>query len=168
MVLAVQWDGEPPPAAFRDPASSGGILIDMGVHEFDMLRWLTGQEIEGMVGYSSDVAWNVPVPGDPETVNLAAQLGDGATAVVSLARRHPPGDVCRVEVLGGDRAEAITFVAPGDGGAVMLDALQAQAEALVGHGSFAPAQVDDAVKALDAATHAANAVTTVRDSAWAQ
>jgi myo-inositol 2-dehydrogenase/D-chiro-inositol 1-dehydrogenase len=38
-----QWDAEPPSQSFR--ASSGGILIDMGVHEFDQLRWLTGQEL---------------------------------------------------------------------------------------------------------------------------
>ena len=37
-----QWDGEPPSARFD--ASSGGIFVDMGVHEFDQIRWLSGQE----------------------------------------------------------------------------------------------------------------------------
>lgn len=44
-ILAVncyQWDMAPPPAAFRE--SSGGMFVDMGVHEFDQIRWLTGQE----------------------------------------------------------------------------------------------------------------------------
>ena len=41
-VACYQWDGEPPAAAFR--TSSGGIFIDMGVHEFDQIRWLSGQE----------------------------------------------------------------------------------------------------------------------------
>jgi myo-inositol 2-dehydrogenase / D-chiro-inositol 1-dehydrogenase len=43
LVACYQWDAEPPSAAFR--AHSGGIFIDMGVHEFDQLRWLTGQDI---------------------------------------------------------------------------------------------------------------------------
>ena len=37
-----QWDGAPPAAQFR--AASGGIFVDMGVHEFDQIRWLSGQE----------------------------------------------------------------------------------------------------------------------------
>ncbi len=40
LVTCYQWDEGPPAAAFR--AHSGGIAIDMGVHEFDQLRWLTG------------------------------------------------------------------------------------------------------------------------------
>lgn len=42
LVSCDQLDETPPPAAFRDPASSGGIVVDMGVHELDQLRWLTG------------------------------------------------------------------------------------------------------------------------------
>lgn len=130
MISAVQWDGEPPAAAFRDPASSGGILVDMGVHEFDMLRWLTGQEITEITGFASDVNWAPPVEGDPETVNLVARMSGGSTAMISLARRYPPGDICRIEVLGGDDTTALTYVEPGDSDTMMLDALQAQAEAL--------------------------------------
>ena len=37
-ITCLQWDGEPPAAAFR--ARSGGIFVDMGVHEFDQARWL--------------------------------------------------------------------------------------------------------------------------------
>jgi len=44
-ILAVncyQWDEAPPGEGFR--GASGGIFADMGVHEFDQVRWLTGQE----------------------------------------------------------------------------------------------------------------------------
>jgi myo-inositol 2-dehydrogenase/D-chiro-inositol 1-dehydrogenase len=40
LVDCYQWDGSPPGAYFR--THSGGIFIDMGVHEFDQTRWLTG------------------------------------------------------------------------------------------------------------------------------
>ena len=43
LVRSEQWDARPPPA--RVPAESGGILIDMGIHELDQIRWLTGQEL---------------------------------------------------------------------------------------------------------------------------
>lgn len=154
MICAVQWDGEPPAASFRDPASSGGILVDMGVHEFDMLRWLTGQEITEITGFASDVNWAPPVDGDPETVNLVTRMSGGTTAIVSLARRYPPGDICRVEVLGGDDTIALTYVEPGDSDAMLLDALQAQAEALADLARGVPPQgatIVDAAAAVAAA-----------------
>jgi myo-inositol 2-dehydrogenase/D-chiro-inositol 1-dehydrogenase len=42
-LACMQWDAQPPSEQFR--ASSGGIAVDMGVHEFDQVRWLLGQEI---------------------------------------------------------------------------------------------------------------------------
>ena len=54
LVTCYQWDEEPSAAAFR--AHSGGIAIDMGVHEFDQLRWLTGQDISGLAVVTSGQA----------------------------------------------------------------------------------------------------------------
>src|SRR5580658_10028356 len=54
LVTCYQWDEQPPSAAFR--AHSGGIAIDMGVHEFDQLRWLTGQDISGLAAVTSGQA----------------------------------------------------------------------------------------------------------------
>ncbi|MEF3302113.1 Gfo/Idh/MocA family protein [Paenibacillus sp. GYB003] len=39
------------PAWFFSKRQSGGILIDLLVHDFDLLRWLTGKEIESVGGY---------------------------------------------------------------------------------------------------------------------
>ena len=41
---SLQFDPAPPPAAFADPAVSGGIMVDMGIHEFDIARWLMDYE----------------------------------------------------------------------------------------------------------------------------
>ncbi len=157
MVIAAQWDGEPPSDEFRNPASSGGIVIDMGVHDFDMVRWLTGQEITELRGLASEVTWGDPVPGDPETVNLVARLSGGASAVVSLARRHPPGDLCRLDVLGADRAVTLPYLQPATADAVMREALRAQAEGLAAAIAGDPcggATVADAAAALLAAERA--------------
>ena len=42
LVRLAQWDAAAPPAAFCDPAVSGGLAIDCGVHEYDLAEWLTG------------------------------------------------------------------------------------------------------------------------------
>src|SRR5579863_6177084 len=55
-ISCMQWDEALPSEEFR--ATSGGIAIDMGIHEFDQIRWLTGQEVEWVsaAGYRSRVA----------------------------------------------------------------------------------------------------------------
>jgi myo-inositol 2-dehydrogenase / D-chiro-inositol 1-dehydrogenase len=157
LVACAQWDERPPPAAFRDPASSGGIVVDMGVHEFDELRWLTGQEIVSVTGVASGVTFDPKVDGDPEGVVLATTLDGGAAGVVSLLRRHPPGDLCRVEIVGTKDAVRLDFLSPADGEQVFLEALRAQAAdfaaAIAGQPS-AGATPDDAARALEVAERA--------------
>jgi myo-inositol 2-dehydrogenase/D-chiro-inositol 1-dehydrogenase len=152
-VSCAQLDELPPARGFRDPRSSGGIVVDMGVHELDQLRWLTGEEIVSVTGVSGAVEWDEPVDGDPELVQLALTLGGGTAAAVTLARRHPPGEVCRIEVIGLDGAERIEFVAPPDGDETIAAALRAQAEDFaLGRGEGAT--VADAVAAIEAAERA--------------
>jgi len=157
VVLCLQWDERPPPSSFRDPASSGGIVVDMGVHEFDQLRWLTGQDVVEVTGVASSVCSAPPVEGDPEGVSLAVQLAGGATGLVSLLRRHPPGDVCRVEVIGTRSVAELAFVAPPHGDETLLEALRAQAKdfaAAIGGAASAGASVTDAARALEVAERA--------------
>jgi myo-inositol 2-dehydrogenase/D-chiro-inositol 1-dehydrogenase len=152
--LCSQWDERPPAAGFRDRASSGGIVVDMAVHEFDELRWLTGQEIERVCGFASTVCSDPPVEGDPESVSLAVRLSGGATAHVTVGRRHAPGEVVRVEVIGTDDAVRLEFVAAPDGDETIAAALRAQAEAFAAAARGAPwagATAADAIAALEAA-----------------
>jgi myo-inositol 2-dehydrogenase/D-chiro-inositol 1-dehydrogenase len=138
-----QWDGEPPSAQFQ--ASSGGIFVDMGVHEFDQIRWLSGQEF---------VRLDAAVCTGEESAQALATLSGGSTPLVSLGRRYPLGDICRVEAFGSRDAEDCRFLWPPDGDAVFLDALRRQAEAFaawVRGGEPLGATAADAVAALSAA-----------------
>ena len=40
-----QYDVDAPPPGILDPSVSGGIMIDMGIHEFDSARFLMGDEV---------------------------------------------------------------------------------------------------------------------------
>jgi myo-inositol 2-dehydrogenase/D-chiro-inositol 1-dehydrogenase len=92
-VFSTQWDEYPPSETFRDPASSGGICVDMGVHDFDLLCWLTGQEIESICGHASTVSSVDPVPGDPESASFVVRMSGGTSGLINLGRRHPPGEL---------------------------------------------------------------------------
>ena len=150
-VSSAQLDELPPAPGFRDPRSSGGIVVDMGVHELDQLRWLTGQEIVAVAGTAGSVGWDPPVDGDPELVTLSVLTDGGVAGTILVARRYPPGETCRIEVVGLHGAEAFAFVAPPDGDETIAAALRAQAEDFA-RGGGEGATVDDAAAALEAAT----------------
>lgn len=154
-VANYQWDGAPPSAYFRE--HSGGIFVDMGVHEFDQTRWLTGQEFGVLTAIASGVAQE-PWPGDPESAQALGRLSGGTTAVVSLGRRFPLGDVCKVEVFGTRDAEECKFLWPPTADDTFYAALRAQAESFARHVGGAPregAGAPDAAAAMDAAHNAA-------------
>jgi len=158
-ILAVnchQWDASPPPAEFRQ--RSGGIFVDMGVHEFDQVRWLTGQEFETVKVVASRLG---STASDPDCGQIVAELDGGSTAAVSLGRWHPAGDSCSVDVFGTGGSETAWFLRPEAGDSVFLHALSLQAEDFVravSSGGGTGATVTDAVAALQIATLAAESI----------
>jgi myo-inositol 2-dehydrogenase/D-chiro-inositol 1-dehydrogenase len=154
----LQWDGEPPSAAFR--VRSGGIFVDMGVHEFDQARWLTGSSFTHLAASASPTITDPEVSDDPDSVQVLAELESGATAFVSLGRHYAGADMASVEVFGTRDHVIEPFLRPEDGEATQLDALRRQASAFANYargGVCEGATVEDAIAALDAATEAANA-----------
>jgi myo-inositol 2-dehydrogenase/D-chiro-inositol 1-dehydrogenase len=164
LVTCYQWDLGPPPAAFR--AHSGGILIDMGVHEFDQLRWLTGQDIAALAAVASG-----PVPGglgeapdqtpDVDGAQVIAELSGGSTGFISLGRYHPAGDMARAEAFGTHGTARCDFLDPAEGERAQLEAVRLQGEsfaAFAGGGPCEGATGADAIAALDAAQRAGAAI----------
>jgi myo-inositol 2-dehydrogenase/D-chiro-inositol 1-dehydrogenase len=155
LVQAWQWDAEPPSADFR--ARSGGIVRDMGVHEFDQIRWITGQElsIAGLV--ESSVTSDPPVENDPESVAIIGAISGGGVALISLGRRFGRGDSCWLEVIGTRDVARCEFMSGSDGDQVFRAALVDQVEAFaaaVGGRRGDAATAEDAVAALRAAEQA--------------
>ncbi len=156
LVVCYHWDVEPPPAAFRDPRSSGGILVDVAVHELDMMAWLTGSAVTSMTYEPGGVSWHPPVEGDPENAAALVRLASGCLGLVTMGRRWPDGDHQRVEVVGTDGVVTLPFGVGPAGDARIRAALRAQAEdfaRLVAGGSSVSATIDDALAALTATAH---------------
>ena len=157
-LVCAQWDAAPPPPGFR--RSSGGAFVDMGVHEFDVVRWLTGRSVASVVAAQTPA---LDPAAHPDADNAQALLGlsGGATAAVSLGRHHPGGDLVTIEVYGSLGHERLTVLDPVDGDAPMLEALARQAESfaeLVRGGPRRGAGTADAVAALRDAARATEAL----------
>ena len=156
LVSCWQWDADPGRPEFR--RASGGITVDMGVHEFDQIRWLTGQEIGGLTPVTSPVSSVEPVPGDVESFAMLGELSAGAVAFVSLGRHFALGDHVWAEAIGTLGYERVEVLWGDRGDAVFLAALRAQAEDFarsVRRGEIGVgATNDDAFRALEIAERA--------------
>jgi predicted dehydrogenase len=114
MLRLAQWDADPPPPAFCDPAVSGGLAVDCGVHEFDLAEWLTGRRITRVS------AWSLPIvddavgrAGDVDNLVAVLELDGGGVATVDLSRNARFGDDVRSEVLGSAGALLIETLPSG-------------------------------------------------------
>jgi len=159
LVSCYQWDETPPPASFR--ATSGGAFVDMGVHEFDQMRWLTGQEISNLRVATAATAYAEKVEVDPDAAQALCDLSGGASGLVSLGRRFPLGDACWAQVFGTKGFEDCRFFWPPESEKVFLDALRLQAEGFADAVCGRPSEgatAADAIAALIAAEQASAAV----------
>ncbi|ERT02500.1 uncharacterized protein SPSK_05385 [Sporothrix schenckii 1099-18] len=64
------------------PAYQGGFLLDGGVHQTAMLRYISGQEVVETHGYARQVAPHLP---PLDTVNAGLVLSGGATGTLSMS-----------------------------------------------------------------------------------
>ena len=92
-------DPEPPPHDYI--ASSGGIFLDMSIHDFDMARFLSGSEITEV--YATGSALIDPTLaqlGDVDTAVIQLTFANGALGVIDNSRQAVYGYDQRVEVFG--------------------------------------------------------------------
>jgi myo-inositol 2-dehydrogenase/D-chiro-inositol 1-dehydrogenase len=99
LVKIVARDPSPPPAEYvRD---SGGMFLDMTIHDFDMVRFLSGSEVEEVQAFGAvliDPA--IGDAGDVDTAVLTLKLANGGLAVIENSRRAVFGYDQRIEVFG--------------------------------------------------------------------
>lgn len=93
----------------RDPGAppveyikvSGGIFLDMTIHDFDMVRFLSGDEVESVYavgGVTVDKA--IGEAGDIDTAIITMKLKGGTLAVIDNCRRATYGYDQRAEAFG--------------------------------------------------------------------
>lgn len=101
----VQWDIESPPLAWCAPELSGGIFVDMGVHEFDQLEWLFERSIVELRAHALALGDpRLEAVGDLDNAQVAVRLEGELAASIELSRTARYADDVRLEVLGDDGA----------------------------------------------------------------
>jgi myo-inositol 2-dehydrogenase/D-chiro-inositol 1-dehydrogenase len=99
VMRAATHDPVPPPAEYI--AASGGIFCDLHIHDFDAIRFVSGEEITEV--YADGAGLDAPWVGELDDVDVAAailHLSGGGLVIVSGTRRDPLGYDVRLEVFG--------------------------------------------------------------------
>ncbi|GGD50243.1 Gfo/Idh/MocA family protein [Paenibacillus nasutitermitis] len=78
------------PSWHFDKTQSGGIIIDLFIHDFDLLRWLTGKEIRHTNGYMSK-AILPQYPSFYDGAGLQVMLEEGITSELYADWHSPEG-----------------------------------------------------------------------------
>jgi myo-inositol 2-dehydrogenase/D-chiro-inositol 1-dehydrogenase len=80
---------------------SGGLFRDFSIHDFDVLRWLTGSEVDEIYADGGVRGFEVFAKyGDIDTAVATFRLANGAFAVLTVARHDPLGYDIRTELFG--------------------------------------------------------------------
>jgi predicted dehydrogenase len=100
-----QWDAQAPLPDWCSPSRSGGIFVDMGVHDLDQLEWLLGDfviELEGRAFEIADPA--IGAVGDYDNAAMFLRFAEGTRALIDLSRNGRYADDLRIEILGTEGA----------------------------------------------------------------
>jgi myo-inositol 2-dehydrogenase / D-chiro-inositol 1-dehydrogenase len=103
----ISRDPAPPPIAYIKV--SGGMFLDMTIHDFDMARFLIGSEIEEV--YTTAAVMVDPAigaAGDVDTALVVLKFANGTIGTIDNSRRAVYGYDQRVEILGSAGAIATT------------------------------------------------------------
>ncbi len=151
-LVCSQWDEAPPPLSFRQ--DSGGIYIDMGVHEIDQTLWLLGQDFTEIKAQAYPTTEDPGAQNDPDSAQALVMLSGGTSALISLGRFYEGGDIVAVELYGSRGHTRFDVVSPLTGEGPQLHALKLQAEAFVRHvrgGSQEGTTAGEAARVLETA-----------------
>ncbi len=99
VIHIISRDPAPPPIEYI--RASGGIFLDMTIHDFDMTRFLIGSEVEEIFVLAS--AMSNPViaaAGDSDNTVVMLQFTNGVIGTISNSRHAVYGYDQRVELLG--------------------------------------------------------------------
>jgi myo-inositol 2-dehydrogenase/D-chiro-inositol 1-dehydrogenase len=105
----ISHDHTPPPQSYMP--TSGGLFRDLGVHDFDIARWLTGEEVSEVhtVATNRSAYGYIGEHGDVDVAVVALKMSGGLPVVVSLAWHNGAGHDVRAEITGSKDTLAVGY-----------------------------------------------------------
>jgi inositol 2-dehydrogenase len=91
-----------PSLEYANPKSSGGMLIDMGIHDFDLARWFMG-DVRSVSAIGATIAYpELATVGDIDNAVASLVFASGKIGAVDLSRSGIYGYDIATEILGSE------------------------------------------------------------------
>ena len=98
-IKIISRDPSPPPISYIK--KSGGIFLDMTIHDFDMVKYLSGSEISEIYAKGGCfIDPEIKKANDIDTAIINMSLKNGALAIINNSRKAVYGYDQRIEILG--------------------------------------------------------------------
>jgi len=99
-----------PSLEYLDPAHSGGLLVDCGIHDFDLARWYMG-DIASVYSIGGTLAYpEMKAIKDIDNAVTSLYFASGALGVIDLSRNGVYGYDIRTEILGTEGTLKIGYL----------------------------------------------------------
>lgn len=99
-----------PSLEYLDPAHSGGLLVDCGIHDLDLGRWFMG-DIASVYSIGGTLAYpEMKTIGDIDNAVTSLYFASGALGVIDLSRNGVYGYDIRTEILGTEGTLKIGYL----------------------------------------------------------
>jgi scyllo-inositol 2-dehydrogenase (NAD+) len=99
-----------PSLEYANPKSSGGMLLDMGIHDFDLARWFMG-EVRTVSTIGATIAYpELATVGDIDNAVSSLTFVSGTLGVVDLSRSGIYGYDISTEILGSEGTLKIGYL----------------------------------------------------------
>ena len=96
---------------YADPAKSGGILIDMGIHDMDVCRWLMDDEITQVYAQAEVLVYpELADVGDVDNAMVLANFSRGGLGFMEASRNARYGYDIQCEIIGTEGALRVGYL----------------------------------------------------------
>ena len=86
---------------YANAAVSGGLIIDMGIHDFDLVRWLMGDEVERVYAEAAALVYpELLTVGDVDNAMISLRFEGGGLGNVEVSRTAIYGYDIQCEIVG--------------------------------------------------------------------
>lgn len=103
MFKAIGRDPKRTSLEFARRENSGGLILDMGIHDFDLARWLMGSEVERVYSEGGCLVYpELETVGDIDNAVVNLKFVNGAVGNVDVSRNAVYGYDIRTEILGSE------------------------------------------------------------------
>jgi predicted dehydrogenase len=86
---------------YANPAVSGGLIVDMGIHDFDVVRWLMRDDVQRVYTEAASLVYpELETVGDVDSAQISLRFARGGLGNVEVTRTAIYGYDIQAEVVG--------------------------------------------------------------------